>query len=73
MVVPLTGQTGALRFPYTIQVEPSDTNGLTQPSVLLIFQLRAIDRRRILDRIGRLEQHYIEQLDIEMRRLLSLG
>jgi len=73
MIVPLTGQLDALRFPYTIRVEPSDVNGLTQPSVLLVFQLRAIDRRRILGTIGRLEQEYLDQLDNEMRRMLSLG
>ncbi|MGQ9625282.1 MAG: type II toxin-antitoxin system PemK/MazF family toxin [Anaerolineae bacterium] len=72
MRVPITGQLSALRFPYTIRVEPSNVNGLTQPSVLLVFQLRAIDRRRILETIGRLEQNYLDQLDAEMRRLLNL-
>jgi mRNA interferase MazF len=72
MIVPLTGQLSALRYPYTIRVEPSNANGLTQPSVLLVFQLRAIDRRRIIGTIGRLEQEYLEQLEAEMRRLLSL-
>ncbi|HID62966.1 MAG TPA: type II toxin-antitoxin system PemK/MazF family toxin [Anaerolineae bacterium] len=72
MVVPLTGRLSALRFPHTIQVEPSEVNGLTQPSVLLVFQLRAIDHRRIPGKIGRLEQHYLNQLDEEMRRMLSL-
>ena len=72
MIVPMTGQLTALRFPHTIRVEPSEANGLSQPSVLLVFQLRAVDRRRVLDRIGRLEQNYIAQLDAEMRRLLAL-
>ena len=73
MIVPLTGQLSALRFPYTIRVEPSNVNGLTQPSVLLVFQLRAIDRQRILETIGRLEQDYLDQLDAEMQRMLGLG
>ncbi|MFQ5794965.1 MAG: type II toxin-antitoxin system PemK/MazF family toxin [Candidatus Bipolaricaulia bacterium] len=72
MIVPLTGQLSALRFPHTIRVEPSNTNGLNQPSVLLVFQLRAIDQRRIIEVIGRLEEEYLDQLDAEMRRLLSL-
>ncbi len=72
MIVPLTGQLSALRFPHTIQVEPSRANGLTQPSVLLVFQLRAIDRQRILGRIGCLEQNYLDQLDAEIRRMLNL-
>ena len=73
MIVPLTGQLNALRFPHTILVEPSSENGLTQQSVLLVFQLRAIDRRRIVETIGHLEQHYLDQLDREMRLMLDLG
>jgi len=56
MIVPLTGQLSAARFPFTIAVDPSGENGLTQPAVLLVFRLRAIDRRRIRDRIGRIAQ-----------------
>lgn len=72
MVVPLTSNLEALRFPYTIRVEPSATNGLTQQSVLLVFQLRAIDRNRITGTIGTLEKECLVQLDVEMRRLLAL-
>jgi mRNA interferase MazF len=72
MIVPVTGELSALRFPYTIRVEPSEANGLIMPSVLLVFQLRAIDRARIIDTIGRLEPEYVEQLDAELRRLLNL-
>lgn len=72
MVVPLTGRLSALRRPYTIRVEPSQRNGLTQSSVILVSQLRALDRNRILDTIGRLEQHHLDQLDIEMRCMLDL-
>jgi mRNA interferase MazF len=72
MIIPLTGQLSALRFPYTIRVEPSSVNGLTRASVLLVFQLRAIDRRRIRGTIGRLEQDYLNQLNTQMRSLLGL-
>ena len=59
MVVPLTSNLGALRFPHTFRVDPSPQNGLARPSVLLVFQLRAIDKKRFGNRIGRLEQHYL--------------
>ena len=72
MVVPVTGELAALRFAYTIRVEPSRTNGLTMPSVLLVFQLRAIDQTRIIETLGRLEKEYMDQLNMEMSRLLGL-
>jgi mRNA interferase MazF len=73
MIVPFTGQLGAQRFSHTIRVEPSPENGLTSPSILLVFQLRAIDQNRIIRKIGELEQNYLDQLDAEMKRLLDLG
>jgi len=73
MVVPMTSQIKAAHFPYTIQVEPSRMNGLSRPSVLLVFQLRAIDQKRILRTLGRLEQVYLDQMDTMMRQMLGLG
>ncbi len=72
MIVPVTGELTALRFPYTVRVDPSKANGLTMPSALLVFQLRAIDRARIIETIGRLEPEYVERLDAELRRMLNL-
>ena len=72
MIVPLTSNLSALRFPHTFCVDPTLQNGLTRPSVLLVFQLRAVDKRRLSSRIGCLEGHHLEQLEIEMQRLLGL-
>jgi mRNA interferase MazF len=51
MVVPITSSLGALRFPFTVKIEPSNLNGLTLSSVAMIFQMRAIDRKRSRIRI----------------------
>jgi len=52
LVVPLTTATSTLRFPGTVQIQPDSDNGLSQPSIALVFQLRAVDRRRIGGRTG---------------------
>jgi mRNA interferase MazF len=72
MVVPFTGRLSAQRFPHTILVQPSSANGLSCPSVLLVFQLRAIDRRRIMRTIGHLESQTMQLVNEEMGRLLGL-
>ena len=72
MIVPLTSQLNALRLPHTLRVDPSPQNGLTRSSMLLVFQLRAIDKIRLGNNIGRLEQHHLQQLETEMRALLGL-
>ena len=45
LLIPLTSQQDALRFPGTVLVEPDAVNGLRRPSVALVFQLTAIDKR----------------------------
>ncbi len=72
MVVPMTSNLAATRFPHTIHIDPSPQNGLSRPSVLLVFQLRAIDKGRLGNKIGHLEQYYLLQLEAEIRHLLDL-
>jgi mRNA interferase MazF len=71
MVVPITSALGALRFSFTVKIEPSAQNGLTLPSVAMVFQMRAIDRKRIIRKIGELEMQYLTQVDAEIWRLLK--
>jgi mRNA interferase MazF len=52
LVVPLTTARAAMRFAGTTLIRPTVANGLRQVSVALVFQLRAIDRRRMQERIG---------------------
>ena len=72
IVVPLTSKLAAMRFPYTIQVQPTPVNGLTSPSVLLVFQLRAVDLGRVNQVIGHLEDDYLKLIDDTLRQMLAL-
>jgi len=73
MIIPMTSNLGALRYPHTFRIDPSLNNHLTLPSVLMVFQLRAIDKMRLGNRIGRLDQRHVQQLETEIRNLLSLN
>ncbi len=72
LVVPFTSQLAALRFPHTLRVDPSPENGLSTPSVLLLFQLQVVDKRRILRVVGEMEPHYVGQFEFGMRQMLKL-
>ncbi len=52
LVVPLTSTQGAMRFDGTLLVQPDGQNGLTTASVALVFQLRAVDKRDCVQRLG---------------------
>ena len=71
MIIPVTSSLGALRFPFTVRIEPSEQNALTLPSVAMVFQMRAIDRKRIIQKIGELELQYLTQVDAEIWQMLK--
>jgi mRNA interferase MazF len=72
LVIPLSSQQGALRFGGTMLIHPSPENGLTLPSVALVFQLGACDLRRIGQRIGRLSQGDLDAIRAIARTLQGL-
>jgi len=69
LVVPFTGTQAATRFPGTLEVQPDGQNGLTAPSIALVFQLTAVDQRYCLQRLGVLDQATLDQLFAEMDKL----
>lgn len=72
MIVPLTHVLATRRFPHTIEIQPSSQNGLSMPSILMVFQLRAIDKNRILNKLGVIETPLLDQVTIEMKRMLGI-
>ena len=60
LLVPLTTQLDALRFPGTALVEATTENGLKRPSVALVFQLTAVDRQFVGQRLGSFSKPAIE-------------
>ncbi len=72
IIVPCTSNLQALRFPHTIEVKPSPQNGLTAISIALIFQVRAIDKKRLKKKIGDLEEMTLKELDIIFAKMLRL-
>jgi mRNA interferase MazF len=71
VVAPVTSNLAALRFAFSVRVEPSPENGLTAPSVVMVFQMRAIDKARIIRKIGRLSQDDLARVDAEIWQMLK--
>jgi mRNA interferase MazF len=69
LVVPLTTAGAAMRFPGTTLIQPTSENRLRQASVALVFQLRAIDRRRIEDRVGAVSSQALTDIFGELNKL----
>lgn len=62
LVVPLTTQQDALRFPGTLLIEPDRANQLRHLSVALVFQLTAVDKRFLTTRLGSVSPAVMQSL-----------
>lgn len=71
IVAPVTSNLSASRFAFTVKIEPSEENGLTKTSIIMVFQMRAIDKKRILKKIGKLSDEDLKKVDAEIWRMLK--
>jgi mRNA interferase MazF len=62
LIVPLTSTLTATRFAGTLLIPPDSSNGLALPSVALVFQLRALDKRACLHRLGTVSSETLDQI-----------
>ena len=58
----ITSQIGKARLPTHIELN-SRTYGLSRDSVVLLEQVRTIDKRRLKERMGRLDESLMQQVD----------
>ncbi len=72
IVIPCTSNLQALRFPFTLQVSPSRVNGFHTASIVLVLQLRAIDKRRLHKKVGILEKKTLKEIDGMVKNLLDI-
>ncbi|MGI8467786.1 MAG: type II toxin-antitoxin system PemK/MazF family toxin [Pyrinomonadaceae bacterium] len=71
MIAPITSNLSAARFSFSVKIEPSKENGLTQVSIVMIFQMRAIDKNRIVREIGKLSAEDLKRVDAEIWRMFK--
>lgn len=71
MVAPITSNLAALRFAFSVRVDPTSANGLSTSSVIMVFQMRAIDKRRIIRKLGALSPEDMARIDNEIWHMLK--
>lgn len=70
-IIPCTSNIRALRFSYTHLIEQTKENGLTIPSVALVFHMRAIDVSYLKKKIGQIDKKTFTAIRIQARRLIG--
>ncbi len=72
VIIPFTSQLKAKDFPFTVLIEPDSLNNLDMQSVALIFQIRAIDKKRLTRRIGKIDQERLEIIKTKLKEFIGL-
>jgi mRNA interferase MazF len=69
LIVPLTSKLAAARFSGTLVIQPNQHNGLTAPSVALVFQIRTLDKQNCIHSLGMLDPATLDQIFAELDKL----
>jgi mRNA interferase MazF len=72
LIIPLTSKTKATAFPFTLLIKPDQSNNLTSASVALVFQLRAIDKRRLKQKFGYLKNSEVRKIKQLIKKMILL-
>lgn len=72
LVIPLTSKIKAVGFPFTLLIEPDGKNNLDIVSVALLFQLRAIDKKRIKNKLGKISSSKLKHIKQKICELMGL-
>ncbi len=72
VVIPLTGSLERDNLPHTLRIDPSTKNGLEKESIILVFQITAIDKCRLLKKVGVLDDGEIETVAALLKDLLRI-
>ena len=69
LMIPLTTQLDALRFPGTVLVDADRENGLRRASVALVFPLTVVDRRFLGSQMGQVSEAVLGEIWDALDRL----
>lgn len=68
----ITSQTGKARLPTHIEIS-ARTYGLSRDSVILLEQIRTIDKSRLRERMGKLDEQAMNRVDNAIAVSFGLG
>ena len=70
--IPLTSNLERAKLSHTCVLEPTKENGLSEPSVALVFQIIALDKSRFRKMIGWITEEQKNSVDALIRDLMKL-
>ena len=71
IIIPFTTRIRETVLPSHVKI-PAEVGGLTEDSILLCEQIRIIDKRRLVRRIGNIGEENLSKVDTALKLILGL-
>ncbi|OIO40417.1 PemK family transcriptional regulator [Candidatus Pacearchaeota archaeon CG09_land_8_20_14_0_10_30_9] len=72
IVAPITSRIYSKKYPTNVQFFSSNS-GLKEKSTILLNQIRTIDKKRIIKKIGKLDEELIKEVNLAIKVSLSIN
>lgn len=72
IIIPCTTNQKANRFPHTCLLIPTLENGLSEDSVAMVFQIKSVDKKRLIKKLGKLDANDVQNIAHILRDMLRL-
>jgi len=71
VIIPFTTRIREVKLPSHVRI-PAGIGGLAEDSILLCEQIRVIDKRRLVRKIGSIREDYLGEVGIAIKVILGL-
>ena len=71
IIIPFTTRIREVKLPSHVRI-PAGVGGLTEESILLCEQIRVIDKRRLVRKIGSIGEEHLREVGIAIKVILGL-
>ena len=72
VIIPITSNIEREKLAHTHRLSPDAKNGLNEESIALVFQIRTIDKKRLIKNLGELGEEDIGQIAGLLKDLLRI-
>lgn len=72
-IIPLTSNLKTSKFVFSLKISKNKNNNLEKDSVALIFQLQILDKKRLLKKIGKIEDETLEEIKRQLSQIFNLN
>lgn len=72
IVAAITSQKNKAKLPTHVEIQRSEDYGITKNSIILLEQIRTIDKQRLQEKIGNLDENIVRKVDEALKISLEV-